>query len=250
MVNNMQKLQQKQHLEVNGVVVKVTDDGLYCLNDLHKAAGGDQKLKPAHWHSLDSTKRMITEMEKVENPTFSPVQVVRGRNGGTYACKEMVYSYVMWLDQGFAIRVIRTFDAVASGDEQTALKIADTQASRARAEELLTMMDDYANLTYLGAHTKTAVAAVLASEELTPEQRLDGEMHRKALQRRGIHLASVVKQVVRDQGGKTDMGKLVDAVQRHQEVCFDFSPEYLRDFTTNMIGYGALTESMGIIKVH
>lgn len=244
----MQKLQQKQHLEVNGVVVKVTDDGLYCLNDLHKAAGGDAKHKPYEWLRLPATQTII-EALKSGIPDFEPAKSVKGRYGGTFVMKELVYSYVMWMNPVFAIKVIRTFDAVASGDEQNALKIADTKASRARAEELLTMMDSYANLTYLGAHTKTAVAAVLASEELTPKQREDGEYHRKALQRRGIHLASVIKQVVRDQGNRTDMGKLVNAVERHSEVYFDFSPEYLRDFTQQMIVCGALTESHGIIKV-
>lgn len=244
MAINMQKLQQKQHLEVNGVVVKITDDGLYCLNDLHKAAGGDASRRPGNWIKTESVKDVELALLNARQVAF---KVEKGRYGGTYACKQMVYLYAMWLSPIFSLKVIEVFDAIASGDEQTALKVADTAASRARADELLTMMDNYANLTYMGSHTKTAVAAVLATEVLTPKHREDGEYHRKVLQRRGVHLSGIIKQVVRDQGNRTDMGKLVNAVERHAEICFDFSPEYLRDFTQQMITCGSLTESQGII---
>jgi len=96
-----------------GVTVRIDKDGRYCINDLHKAAGGNRKDDPADWMRLKQTKSLAEVIVK-EN-TGIPVVSVGGRNGGTFACKEMVYSYAMWISAEFNLRVIRTFDEYASG---------------------------------------------------------------------------------------------------------------------------------------
>ncbi|MCP3699062.1 MAG: KilA-N domain-containing protein [Aliivibrio sp.] len=37
-------------------------DGLYCLNDLHKASGGEKKNGPSYFISLDSTANLTNEI--------------------------------------------------------------------------------------------------------------------------------------------------------------------------------------------
>ena len=48
-------------LIISGNVIHLTD-GLYSLNDLHKAAGGEDKHQPSLFMRLDSTKALVEEI--------------------------------------------------------------------------------------------------------------------------------------------------------------------------------------------
>ena len=68
-------------------------DGLYSLNDLHAAAGGDKAQLPANFMRLDQTQALVAEIgnsSDVRSFITAP-----GRNCGTYACRELVYAYAM-----------------------------------------------------------------------------------------------------------------------------------------------------------
>lgn len=98
-------------------------EGRYSLNDLHKAAGGEDRHRPNYFLENDQTKRLIATLmaeRDAGNPAsanagFPAVKTREGRYGGSYACKEIVYAYAMWISPGFHIQVIRTFDEVATG---------------------------------------------------------------------------------------------------------------------------------------
>lgn len=130
-------------------------DGLYCLNDLHKASGGVEKHQPAFFLRNQETKDLIAELEQetkarsanLQNGQKYDVQIlpsvvikkIQGGNNklvqGTYACKEIVYRYAMWISPKFALAVIRVFDAFVNGKLQPTQpqiddeeKISETQA--------------------------------------------------------------------------------------------------------------------------
>lgn len=69
-------------------------EGRYCLNDLHRAAGASLAHRPGIWFKNAKTKELVTELEKDGISSFSQK---RGRTGGTYVCKELVYAYAMWI---------------------------------------------------------------------------------------------------------------------------------------------------------
>lgn len=60
---------------------------------------------------MDATEATIRVLEKgAYSHLFSPVSTLKGRTGGTYVCKELVYDYAMWINADFKIKVIQAFD--------------------------------------------------------------------------------------------------------------------------------------------
>ena len=94
-------------LVIAGNIIKTDEEGRYCLNDLHKAAGEDQKHHPKYWLENEGAKALIAELEKGGIP---PVSVKAGRNGGTFVVRELVYAYAMWTSPKLHLEVIRAYD--------------------------------------------------------------------------------------------------------------------------------------------
>lgn len=99
-------------------------NGLYCLNDLHKASGANPNKRPTDWLLLLQVSELIDELKqefsKVRIPTLEQNQKViatvkGGNQAGTYACRELVLAYATWISPHFFLQVLRTFDAVHSG---------------------------------------------------------------------------------------------------------------------------------------
>ncbi|MBV8249110.1 MAG: KilA-N domain-containing protein [Comamonas sp.] len=90
--------------------------GRFCLNDLHRAAGGQSKDRPSKWLDSENIQELIHELdaEKPASDKNQSLSVVKGGNGpqGTYACRELVYAYAMWISAKFHLAVIRAFDAM------------------------------------------------------------------------------------------------------------------------------------------
>ena len=84
-------------------------NGLYSLNDLHKASGEEQRHQPRYFLAIQQTADLISEIENSEKSLFKPIEVFQGRNGGTYACKELVIAYAAWISPAFHLKVIRVF---------------------------------------------------------------------------------------------------------------------------------------------
>lgn len=102
-------------LTILSTTIRQDDQGRYCLNDCHKASGGDAAKAPAQWLRNDQTKALIGELSDVQIST-SPVSTKKGgTNQGTYAFKELVYAYAMWISPAFHLTVIRAFDALVTG---------------------------------------------------------------------------------------------------------------------------------------
>lgn len=100
------------NLVVAGIEVKTDADGRYCLNDFHKAAGGEAKHAPSRFTSTDSCAELVEELNR-EMGLASLVSQRGGKTPGTYVAKELVYAYAMWVSPKFHLHVIRTYDQVA-----------------------------------------------------------------------------------------------------------------------------------------
>ena len=107
-------------------------NGLYCLNDLHKAAGSDKKYQPANFMRLDTTQGICTEIKRSSHLSIgyfhrssylrNAYKIIKGGlKQGTYVCLELVYAYAMWISPPFYLKVIRTI--MALDQPQPELKI-------------------------------------------------------------------------------------------------------------------------------
>ena len=108
----MTEIVQHKGITIANTLIATDSEGRFRLNDLHQAAGGERRHGPSLWLENEKTKALAEEMTDTE----IPVSVIKGGlKQGTYVCRELVYAYAMWISAKFHLEVIRTFDAVATG---------------------------------------------------------------------------------------------------------------------------------------
>ncbi|AOW48402.1 KilA-N domain-containing protein [Acetobacter ascendens] len=101
-------------LSILGTKIRQDAEGRFCLNDCHKASGGENKNRPSIWVDNSQTKALIAEIQ-AEAGIPALTSIKGGNASGTYACKELVYAYAMWISPAFHLTVIRAFDALVTG---------------------------------------------------------------------------------------------------------------------------------------
>lgn len=103
-----------QSISIDGAVIRQDQHGRYCLNDLHKASGGEDKHAPYRFIRNEQTQALIAEINRSPNMVNACEMIKGGLNQGTYVVKQLVYAYAMWISPSFNLKVINTFDAVAN----------------------------------------------------------------------------------------------------------------------------------------
>lgn len=99
-------------IAIDQVSIRQDDVGRYSLNDLHIAAGGEERHKPSNFLRQDYVRDLCAEIDRCSDLSIASFESIRGgANQGTYACRELVYAYAMWISPAFQLKVIRTFDA-------------------------------------------------------------------------------------------------------------------------------------------
>lgn len=158
------------HVAIQGVDIRTDAQGRYCLNDLHRAAGGQAKDQPAFFMRRRETADLVAELVNTENVRISvaagasansqtPVATLNdGHNNGTYVVKELVYAYAMWISASFHLKVIRAFDELVTSQAAPAFNVPQTlpEALRLAAD----LADKNASLTATIAEQTPKVEAL------------------------------------------------------------------------------------------
>lgn len=142
-------------IQISNVSIR-QHNGLYSLNDLHRAAGGENRHKPSLWTSNQQTIELIKEVEKAGNPAILSKQGL-----GTFVCKELVIHYGMWISPSFSLQVIRTFLVV---QEQGSLKSQTTTDQRTPLRQAVSALVGARGIDYSTAykmvHQRFGVSAI------------------------------------------------------------------------------------------
>lgn len=117
-------------IAIAGVEIRQDAEGRFSLNDLHGASGGEKRHAPSYWLKNQQTRELIEEMETTGNP----VVTIEGRNGGTFAAKELVYAYAMWISAKFHLQVIRAYDQMVRESRLAAMRSEPVSNSKIAGE--------------------------------------------------------------------------------------------------------------------
>ena len=101
-------------LSIANIDIRIID-GLYSLNDMHRASGNEDRHKPFNWMRSKQTIEIIEEVEIAQKRA-----ILKKQGLGTFVCKELAYHYAMWISAKFSLLVIRTFDEVMNKQTQSA----------------------------------------------------------------------------------------------------------------------------------
>lgn len=130
--------------------IRQDEQGRYCLNDLHHAAGNEPRHRPSRWLESQQTQALAAEAAKAGIPAIQSKQQF-----GTYVCREMVYAYAMWISPAFSLQVIRAYDALvatpvlpdqAAKAAKAAGKVRYLSAKLGRAAQTTVRKDDLIDL--------------------------------------------------------------------------------------------------------
>ena len=94
-------------LTIANMAIRQDAAGRYCLNDLHRAAGGEPKHTPGRFTITQQFTELASELSRNQD---SPEPSTSTAGIGTFVAKELVYAYAMWISPAFHLKVIRAYD--------------------------------------------------------------------------------------------------------------------------------------------
>ena len=124
---------------VRGQLIRTDENGLVCLNDIHKASGFTVNRRPGDWRDNPSTGPLqIAVMERITGKSGNwskddwrrAIRTRTGANGGTYADVRLALSYAEYLNPKLALEVKEVFLRFKAADPT----LADDVLERASAD--------------------------------------------------------------------------------------------------------------------
>jgi hypothetical protein len=87
-------------ITINGIEINPTKDGLYSLNEIHKASGSSDKKAPSEWNNNISRSLLASgNFRKVDKK-------------GSFGTEQAAIAYAMWVSLDFYMLVVSVFITV------------------------------------------------------------------------------------------------------------------------------------------
>ena len=162
-------------LIIADTTVGINQDGMYCLNHLHKAAMDQGKAsdhhKPANFMRNSDVSAFIAALESEAQICAS--KTVKGGRSGTWAVELVAMKYAGWIDPSYEVQVYRAVQALKHGDIEKAVSLSGSKEARRALDEKYkaqTIELQIKNakalcefLPHLGESSKQAIAANLVN---------------------------------------------------------------------------------------
>lgn len=162
-------------LIIADTTVGINQDGMYCLNHLHKAAMAQGKAteshKPSNFIRNHDVSAFIYALE--ENAQIRALKQAKGRNGGTWVSELVAMKYAGWIDPSYEVQVYQAVQALKHGDIEKAVSLSGSKEARRALDDKYkaqTIELQIKNakalcefLPHLGESSKQAIAANLVN---------------------------------------------------------------------------------------
>ncbi|MCQ4052371.1 KilA-N domain-containing protein [Aeromonas sp. SG16] len=134
--------QSDRQTKVSAIVIEshsiaVNADGMYCLNDLHKAAmalgKATENQSPSKFLRYQADFIKAVEGKGL----ISPLRIVKGgKNPGTWAVELVAMKYAGWIDASYEVQVYAAAQALRHGDIEKAVELSGSKAAKAALDDM------------------------------------------------------------------------------------------------------------------
>src|SRR5260364_189446 len=115
-------------LIISDIFIRQDSEGRYCLNDLYRAAGWEDRHQPTFFMRRQETADLVQaigsansqgEVQSANSQSAAVKTINGGLKRGTCVCKELVYAYAMWVSPEFHREVAHAFETHSLEKEMT-----------------------------------------------------------------------------------------------------------------------------------
>lgn len=126
--------------KVRGHTIRTDENGLICLNDIHRASGFQKERRPGDWRDNASTGPLqIAVLERITGKTGnwtkdewrSAIYATRGAQGATWADVRLALAYAEYLNPKLALEVKEVFLRYKAADATLADDILERSSPEA-----------------------------------------------------------------------------------------------------------------------
>ena len=122
-------------LQIMNTEVTINKNGLYCLNDLHKAAvasgmADEDNHRPSKFK--DSQHEFLEACIKASETIIS----VKGGKSGTYASEIIAMKYAGWIDPSYEVQLYKAVQALKHGDIEKAVELSGSERAKSALDEM------------------------------------------------------------------------------------------------------------------